>query len=85
LRIYISVFLLIILLTIAFIFGSQNNQTFTLNYLIARADITVAAAVSIFTSIGFFLGLLSAFTFRLYRKLKTKSKKNNLPTPSSSK
>ncbi|MGJ8692328.1 MAG: lipopolysaccharide assembly protein LapA domain-containing protein [Thalassotalea sp.] len=71
-RLYITVIFLIFLLTIAFIFGSQNNQIFTLNYLIAKTDITVASAVSLFTGLGFLLGLVTAFLFRLLRKLKTK-------------
>lgn len=72
-RLYITVLFLIVLLTIAFIFGSQNNQLFTLNYLIAKADISVAAAVSLFTTIGFVLGLLTAVLFRIVKSLKSKS------------
>ena len=48
---------MIALLVIAFIFGSQNNQVITLNYMIARTGLSVAAAVSLFTIIGFFLAL----------------------------
>jgi putative membrane protein len=72
-RLYITVLFLIVLLTIAFIFGSQNNQLFTLNYLIAKAEISVAAAVSLFTTIGFLLGLLTAVLFRIVKSLKSKS------------
>jgi putative membrane protein len=57
-RIIITGLVFIILLAIAFIFGMQNEQTITLNYLIARTELSVAAAVSLFTSLGFFLGLL---------------------------
>ncbi|QBG37677.1 LapA family protein [Litorilituus sediminis] len=40
----------------------------TLNYLIARSEMTVAAAVSLFTGIGFVLGLLITILWRLIRK-----------------
>lgn len=73
-RIYITLFFLFVLLAIAFIFGSQNNQHITLNYLVARTDITVAMAVSIFTSLGFILGLLTAFLWKLTRMVKPKKK-----------
>jgi len=63
---------MIVLLTVAFIFGSQNDQTFTLNYLIARTEITVAAAVSLFTVIGFVLGLLFALMWTLFKRVKPK-------------
>jgi len=69
----LTLFLVIVLLVIAFIFGSQNNQVLTLNYIIARAEITVAEAVSIFTMIGFFLGLLTALLWKLVRKISPSS------------
>lgn len=74
-RVYILIFVLILLLTIAFVFGSQNNQLVTLNYLIAKIEIPMATAVSIFISIGFLLGLTTAFLFRLYRSIQSKIKK----------
>ncbi len=64
---------MVFLLVVAFIFGSQNSQIFTLNYLIARTEISVAAAVSLFTSIGFFLGLFFALFWRFVRAIKPKS------------
>lgn len=57
---------------VAFIFGSQNHQLFTLNYLIARAEISVATAVSLFTFIGFLLGLLTALLWKLVRAVRPK-------------
>jgi len=71
LRRYITFILLIILLTIAFIFGSQNDQSLTLNYLIARAEMSVAQAVSLFTVIGIAIGLLLALFGKLLRAVKT--------------
>jgi len=69
-RLYITVFLFLILLAIAFIFGSQNHQVITLNYLIAKTNISVAAAVGLFTAIGFVLGLLFVLFWKLLRMIK---------------
>ena len=69
-RLYITVILFLLLLAVAFIFGSQNDQVLTLNYLIAKANLSVAAAVSLFTTIGFVLGLLFALFWKLLRMIK---------------
>jgi len=58
----------LILLSIAFIFGSQNDQIISLNYLVAKVELSMAAAVSLFTIIGFVLGLLATLLWRLIRK-----------------
>ncbi|MGB2739608.1 MAG: lipopolysaccharide assembly protein LapA domain-containing protein [Cognaticolwellia sp.] len=73
-RLYITVILFLMLLAIAFIFGSQNDQTFTLNYLIAKTNISVAEAVGIFTSLGFILGLLFALIWKLLSMMKLTKK-----------
>ncbi len=67
-RLYITLFFILVLLAIAFIFGSQNEQLLTLNFLIARTEMTVAAAVSLFTGLGFMLGLLVTILWRIVRK-----------------
>jgi len=67
-RIYFTFFLVLVLFAIAFVFGSQNDQLITLNYLVARVELSIAAAVSLFTSIGFLLGLLATLLWRLIRK-----------------
>jgi putative membrane protein len=72
LRFYLSLFVFLCLLAIAFIFGSQNEQTITLNYLIARTEMPVAMAVSLFTAIGFILGLLAVFMWKISRVFKKK-------------
>lgn len=72
LRVYLTLFILILLLVVAFIFGSQNHQLLTLNYLIARAEISVATAVSLFTFIGFLLGLFTAILWKLVRAVRPK-------------
>jgi putative membrane protein len=76
-RLYITVILFLALLAIAFVFGSQNDQVLTLNYLIAKTNLSVAAAVSLFTSIGFVLGLLFALFWKLFGMIKT-TKNNQL-------
>jgi putative membrane protein len=73
-RLYITVILFLILLAIAFIFGSQNDQMLTLNYLIAKTNISVATAVGLFTSIGFLLGLLFVLFWKLFSMIKPSKK-----------
>jgi putative membrane protein len=72
-RIIITVIVLLILLSIAFIFGSQNEQMLTLNYLIARTELSVAAAVSLFTTLGFLLGLIFSLLWKFVRMIKPKN------------
>jgi len=73
LRVIITAITFFILLAIAFIFGSQNEQTITLNYLIARAELPVATAVSLFTILGFILGLLFSLLWKFVRMIKPKN------------
>lgn len=75
-RIYFIFISVLILLAIAFVFGSQNEQIISLNYLVARVDLSIAAAVSLFTIIGFLLGLLATLLWRLIRKGKKALAKN---------
>lgn len=75
-RLYITLFFILVLLALAFIFGSQNHQLLTLNYLIARTELTVAASVSLFTGLGFLLGLLVTIAWRIVRKSKKALAKN---------
>lgn len=75
-RIYFIFFLLLILLAIAFVFGSQNEQVISLNYLIAKVELSIAAAVSLFTVIGISIGILVTILWRLIRKGKKALAKN---------
>jgi putative membrane protein len=77
-RLYITLFFIIVLVAIAFVFGSQNDQLLMLNYLVARTEMTVASAMSLFTGIGFVLGLLVTILWRLIRKGKKALAKNTL-------
>ena len=75
-RIYLSSFIIFVLLVTAFVFGSQNEQIISLNYIVARIDLSVAAAVSIFTSIGFIIGVLSTVLWRIINKSKKAFRQN---------
>ncbi len=77
-RLYLTLLLFLLLLCVAFIFGSQNEQMITLNYLIARTELSVAAAVSLFTIIGFVLGLLFSMLWKLVRMVRPKKNNTNL-------
>jgi len=74
LKIYLTLFVLIVLFSIAFIFGSQNAEPIMLNYLIAKTEITVANAVSIFMGIGFIMGLLFALLWKFVRAVQAKKR-----------
>ena len=73
-RFYLSLIFLLILVAIAFIFGSQNNQELTLNYLIAKQEMTVASAVSLFTTIGFLLGILFSLLWKFSAAIRKRRK-----------
>ncbi len=75
-KIYFTLFLVLILIAIAFVFGSQNEQMISLNYLIARVELSIAAAVSLFTIIGISIGILVTILWRLIRKGKKALAKN---------
>ncbi|NQY63399.1 MAG: LapA family protein [Alteromonadaceae bacterium] len=77
-RIYLTLIFVFILIAIAFVFASQNSQMMTLNYLIAQEELSVASAVSIFTLLGFILGLLVALMGKLLTVIKPKRVKNDI-------
>jgi putative membrane protein len=62
---------MIVLLVIAFVFGSQNTDTIMLNYLIAQTEMTIAHAVSIFTLLGFFMGIIFCLIWRLVSSVRS--------------
>ncbi|NMP31402.1 LapA family protein [Thalassotalea sp. M1531] len=74
-KLYFTIFVMFVLLIIAFIFGSQNEQLITLNYLIAKSNMPVAMAVSLFTMLGFVLGIVFMLFLKLLRPLKRKRDK----------
>jgi len=73
-RLVFTLLILFSLLVIAFAFGSQNNGIITLNYFIARTEMSVASAVSLFTFIGFLLGIFTTVLWRLLRRMKKRTK-----------
>jgi len=66
--------IVLVISAIAFIFGSQNPQTITLNYMIARTELSVAQAVSLFTVLGIVIGILVTLMWRISRVIKSKRK-----------
>lgn len=77
-RLYLTIIFFLIFLAIAFVFGSQNDQMLTLNYVVARMDMSVATAVSLFTFVGFILGLLFCLLWKLINVVTpNKNSKNN--------
>lgn len=62
------VILALLLFALALTFGVQNTQQVTVNYLIAKGDVTVAALVGIAMFIGFLIGLL--VTAGIYLRLR---------------
>jgi putative membrane protein len=62
---------MVVLLVIAFVFGSQNTDTIMLNYLISQTEMTIAHAVSIFTLLGFFLGIIFCLFWRLVSSVRS--------------
>ncbi len=73
-RLVTTLLILFALLVIAFAFGSQNNGMITLNYFIARTEMSIASAVSLFTFIGFLLGIFTTVLWRLLSRMKKRSK-----------
>jgi len=69
LRIVLLCFFILILFAVAFIFATQNNQLVAFNYLIAEVDLKVAQLVSLFTAVGFLLGLLTALLWKFVSAL----------------
>jgi len=76
LKLYLTLFIVFILLLLAFVFGSQNEQVITVNYVVAKADMPVAMAVSIFTTLGFLLGLFTVLLWKLIKPFKRKPTNN---------
>ncbi|QOL24795.1 DUF1049 domain-containing protein [Thalassotalea sp. LPB0316] len=73
-RLVITLLILFALLVVAFAFGSQNNGMITLNYFVARTEMSIASAVSLFTFIGFLLGIFTTVLWRLLSHMKKRSK-----------
>ena len=54
----VSFLIILALLTVAFVIGSQNEEVVTVNYLIAQANIRLSTLIAISLSIGVIVGIL---------------------------
>ena len=74
-RFYLTLLLMLVLFLIAFVFGSQNNELITLNYMIAKTELTIAQAVTLFTTIGIGIGVALSMLWSVSRRIKQRAKK----------
>ena len=64
----VKIVLFVLCVFIAFVLGSQNPQSVQVNYLIASAQLPLAALISVCFVIGLLVGCF--VSFRLFSKLK---------------
>lgn len=69
---------LIIVLVIAIIIGSRNQELVTINYLIAQSELRVSTLMAIILSFGIVIGMLTMFGSWLKLSWKVKSLKNQV-------
>jgi putative membrane protein len=63
---------IILLLMVSIVIGSQNTQTISVNYLIAQAELRVSTFMVITISMGFIMGLLLMLARFLALKVQNK-------------
>jgi putative membrane protein len=63
---------IILLLMVSIVIGSQNTQTISVNYLIAKAELRVSTFMVITIGIGFIMGLLLMLARFLALKMQNK-------------
>lgn len=75
----LTILAILILLTFAFVIGTQNEAYITVNYLIAQANIRVSTLIAIALSLGVLVGILimSASWLRLRVQLLSANSKIN--------
>lgn len=71
---------ILVVFLMAMAFGAQNSQTVSVNFLVFKSELSLAAVAGIFLTIGFVLSLavyvVSVLRWRLrYRRLLNKLKK----------
>ncbi|MCW8092400.1 LapA family protein [Alteromonas sp. ASW11-130] len=54
----ISLILILVLLTLAFAIGSQNEAVIAVNYLIAQSEMRVSTLIAVSVAVGVVIGLL---------------------------
>ena len=69
---------LIIVLVIAIIIGSRNQELVTLNYLIAQSELRESTLMAIILSFGIVIGMLTMFGSWLKLSWQVKSLKNQV-------
>ena len=69
---------LIIVLVIAVIIGSRNQELVTINYLIAQSELRQSTLMAIVFSLGVVIGMLTFFSSWLKLTWKVKSLRNHL-------
>lgn len=69
---------LIIVLVIAIIIGSRNQELVTINYLIAQSELRVSTLMAIILSFGIVIGMLTMFGSWLKLSWQVKSLKNQV-------
>lgn len=69
---------LIIVLVIAVIIGSRNQEFVTINYLIAQSELRQSTLMAIVFSLGVVIGMLTFFSSWLKLTWKVKSLRNQL-------
>ncbi|HAB79802.1 MAG TPA: DUF1049 domain-containing protein [Glaciecola sp.] len=69
---------LIIVLVIAIIIGSRNQELITINYLIAQSELRESTLMAIILSLGIVIGMLTMFGSWLKLSWQVKSLKNQV-------
>ena len=65
-----SLLCIIVILALALAVGSQNDAVITVNYLIARAEITIATLIAVSLAIGVLVGVLAVLSSWLTLRVK---------------
>jgi putative membrane protein len=69
---------LIVVLVIAIIIGSRNQELITINYLIAQSELRESTLMAIILSLGIVIGMLTMFGSWLKLSWQVKSLKNQV-------
>ncbi|MFQ3206956.1 MAG: putative membrane protein [Glaciecola sp.] len=71
-KVIIVFVVIIVLLMISIVIGSQNTQMITVNYVIAKADLRVSTFMVITIALGFLIGFLMMLLRFLGLKMQNK-------------
>ncbi|MFS1704586.1 DUF1049 domain-containing protein [Aestuariibacter sp. GS-14] len=61
---------IVILLVLAVAIGSQNNAVISVNYLIAKSEITIATLIAVAVAVGVVVGVLAVLSSWLALRVK---------------